>query len=370
MTTGPSKIDSAPKVPSLNLTQDPTASTVETIARKQLSPPPSPTSAKLRSKEQAKDQQLQQKYNEACELIDSQPEQARALFFELIEGTPIAEDRLIFLASCKIGYAYTWPEDSQERNDAALIAKATLDQVYGNRSAWDSLGEEAKIIHQYKYLRSCLKNFENLVRNEVISLEDNVKLQIEECTRHIPLITDFYDKLIEGDRLEEDEAKREVYHQALKMIEGFEEPGYLLARAFGVTNLALTYRFDDNNLFSIGAITQTVLAYQQREALFTSDQAKLTTLNQFSKLFHHLIQLFSDGSEQLVAINKMLEECIQELARCKSSIPKDGPKVSPRVSKEPVDPWKTVKLVIAFGFAAVVIAGAFVLGRRYITRLN
>ena len=117
------------------------------------------------------------------------------------------------------------------------------------KEAFGTLGEEAKIIHQYKYLRSCLKNFENLVRNEVISLEDNVKLQIEECTRHIPLITDFYDKLIEGDRLEEDEAKREVYHQALKMIEGFEEPGYLLARAFGVTNLALTYRFDDNKLF-------------------------------------------------------------------------------------------------------------------------
>jgi hypothetical protein len=362
MTTGSPPINSQTQVPSLNLTLDPTVSTVNTIANERLSPPLSPTSAQLRNNEQAKDQLLQ-KVIDACRLIDSNPEQARTLFVELIKDMPKTAT-LLFLADCKLGLAYTYPADSEDRTQAAILAKTDLDRVYENRSAWDSLNAEEKV-NRYKYLRVCLKDFEILVQDDMSSLENSVELQIEECSRHIPLLSDFYDKLNEDAHLQENEAKREVFNQALEMIEGHEEPDYLLARAFGTTSLALTCKPGDENPFSLTALAQAIIAYQKKEALFTSDQAKLTTLNLFDKLFHNLIQLFSD-SETLVAINRMFEECREELALLEGSVPKD--KNSPRkVSKEPVDSWKTARLIIAFGFAAIVIASAFVLGRRYVS---
>lgn len=373
-TKSPRGISTQEPVPSFTLTQNPNVSTVDAIVRERLSPPLSPTSAQLKSKEQVNDQQLQQKHKEACQLIDNDPEQARVLFKELITDVPKTEAYWLFLADCKLRFAYACPEDSQERKDTTLIAKENLDKAYKNRGAWDSLGEEEKI-NRYLYLRGCLRDFKILVQNDVSSLDNSVELQIEECNLHIPLLNDFYDKLNEATLLQGNEAKREVYHQALEMIEGHEEPKYLLARAFGTTSLALTYRSDDENPYSRAALDLAAKAYQKKDALFTDDQTKLRTLNLFNKLFHHLIQLFSD-SDTLVAINKMLEECNQELARCQDSVPKNGdgpepsPSVSPRVSKESVDHWKTARLMIAFTFAVVVIAGAFVLGRRYITRLN
>jgi len=55
----------------------------------------------------------------------------------------------------------------------------------------------------------------------------------------------------------------------------------------------------------------------------------------------------------------------------KAPFPTDSPrKVIPKVTKKPVDSWKTARLFIAFGFAAAFFTGAFVLGRRYITQLN
>lgn len=363
MATKTSATDSKPtQVPFLNLTQDPTASNVNTIANERISPPLSPTSASLKSKEPVNDQLLLQKYIQACELTD--PVQAKVLFLELVRDMPKTEAHLLFLTDCKLKLAYTYPEET-ERTQAALDAKADLDRVYENRSAWNSLNKEEKI-NRYKHLRICLKTFENLVQNDMSSLENSVELQIKECNLHIPLITDFYDKLIEGDRLQEDQA-REVYIQALKMIEGYEQPDYLLARASGTTCLALTYKPDDDNPYSQPALDQTVLAYQHKDALCTSDQATFAILKTFQKLFHNLIQLFSD-SDVLVAINKMEEECSQKLAHCQDSVPKD--ENGTKVTKEPVDHWKTARLVFAFGFAAFFIAGAFVLGRRYITRLN
>jgi len=183
--------------------------------------------------------------------------------------------------------------------------------------------------------------------------------RLASAEKNHPLLSNFYDKIKQGDLLEGDLA-RDLFNEALKMIEGRSEPKYLLPRALGTMHLASTFaQGSQRNDYSLKALDQTFKAYDQKEALFfVNDQAKLKALHHFSRLFTNLIPLFPSDSPILPEIQKKLSECQLELAR------------RPKITKEPVDPWKVAKLFLAFGFAAAVIAGAFVLGRRYITQLS
>ncbi len=199
------------------------------------------------------------------------------------------------------------------------------------------------------------------------------RLRSDEQARDQFLI-DFYDKIKEGaqDHLTAEQAG-EIFTQALRMIEEHEGSSYLLARAFGTTNLATTSDHSDANPFSSQALELTLKAYLRKEEFFTNEKAKLTTLTLFSQLFDKLSCLFSTSSSSQATIQEKLIECQEELDRLQDLIPeiRETPPTSPRkVTQEPVDHWKTARLIFAFGFAAAIIAGAFVLGRRYITQLN
>lgn len=349
---------------------------VDSLAKDRISPPLSPTSKRLSSAEQTRNPLLE-KYQEAHRLIVDQPDQARDLFLELIDEVPKTQANFLFLAECKLGLARAQPKNSQASTEAASNAKETLVQVYKNRNEWNSLDEGEKI-NRYKQLRTCLRQAEELVPNDMTSLDNTVDLQIAECNRNIPLLTDFYDSIEEGIQSPTAELAGKIFTQALQTIAEHEEPNYLLARAYGTVHHALKCDVEEDVIcLSLEAHQQTFAAYGQKDALFVNDQAKLETLNLFCSLFTKLSQLFPTDSDMQPEIQAKLLECQDQIKLLKSSAlenkssPKNNPKkVTPKVTPEPVDSWKTARLIFAFGFAVVFFASAFVLGRRYITQLN
>jgi hypothetical protein len=245
--------------------------------------------------------------------------------------SPLSAHLVSAVVECK----RTYPEGSDERNQAALDAKKDA--------------------------------------NEVPSFNNQVESQTEDRTRHFPLINEFYDKMKEGVPLEADQT-REIYTQALQLIEGREELDFLLARAFGTVSLASTYDPGANRAaYSEIARDITFAVYERKEELFTNEKSKLSALNIFTQLFKKLIQLFPAGSFLRIAIKKKLAECEIELAILKGPAlenkepsPANSPRVAPKVTKQPFGYLKAARLVLAFTFAAAFITGAFVLGRRYI----
>src|SRR5579862_1313779 len=115
---------------------DANASTVDTIAKKRLSPPPSPTSTRLKSAKQVGNIRLEEEYQEASRLIESHPEEARILFAKLINDLPKTAYYSLFLADCKLGLALTYPKDSEERIQIAHDAKQDLDEVFERKKLY------------------------------------------------------------------------------------------------------------------------------------------------------------------------------------------------------------------------------------------
>jgi hypothetical protein len=353
--------------------QDAKASAVNATAINRLSPPPSPTKARLSSAEPARDP-LFENYQKARRLIESNKEEARALFLTLIKELPRIDCNLLFLADCKLGVALTYPQDDHQRTQAILNAKKDIDLAYARRNLYFDIKTEKNISLFYKILSTSLQELKLLVPIEMEDLHADIALKIEECSHHISLLTDFYDKISQGfqSHLTVDQV-REIYTQALQMITEHEEPDYLLARAVGIIHLALTFDPGDDNPFLLKAHSQTLAAYERKEELFTDDEAKLTALNLFRKLFNYLSHLFPDDSD----MQEKLSECEREIDLLTSPNPEilepsptNSPRVTPRMTKEPVDYLKAARLIFAFGFATVVIVGAFVFGRRCITQLN
>jgi hypothetical protein len=333
-------------------------SNVDNVAKERLSLPPSSTTAPLISAEQTGDPFLE-KYQEACRFFNHNKEDARPSFLELIEALQKTETDLLFLADCQLQLVLTYPEGHCDRNQSIIDAKQTLGRVYKTRNTWDSLNEEKKI-NRYKHLRRCLVQLACITPG--VMTPNNIASQIEECTRHIPLLTDFYDKMDEGVQ----NRSAEIFIQALEMIAEHKEPNYLLARAYGTLQHALICNVkEDRTRLALEAQAQTFAAYEAKDVLLVNDIAKLKTLNLFCKLFAKLSQLFPADFD----ISEKLSECQKEALLLDSALEDTevSPTNSPRVTKEPVNSWKTARLIIAFGFAAIVIAGAFVLGRRYVS---
>lgn len=375
MAFSPSPLSRSPResLPPIPI-QDAKASNVDKTAKKRFCLPPSTPSASLILAEQERESLLKN-YLEAQRLTERNPEEARDLALTLINKLRRTNSNFLVLAACKLDLALTYPQDDDRRTQAILDAKKDIDQAYEERNLYFYFKTEEKIILYYKNLRTSLQKLKLLVPIEMKNLHADIAFKLEKCSSQIPLLTDFYDKISQGVLLEAEPA-RELYLQALLMITDHEEPEYLLAQAFGITNLALTYDAGNDNPWFLKAHSRTLKAYERKQELFTTDQAKLTALNHFKKIFKSLSQLFLADSTFQIQIKEKLAECRKEIARTGQALedkvpsPTNSPRVTPKVTKEPVDSWKAARLFIAFGFATVVIVGAFVLGRRYITQLN
>ena len=151
---------------------------------------------------------------------------------------------------------------------------------------------------------------------------------------------------------------------------------FILAKAMGKLKIAFTYpEGKDRDLYALEAQAQTFTAYERKEELFTSAESKAVALSYFHILFNGLSQLIPASHAFHPEIMEKLAACRKELASLR---PADGTGTeesdseTPRpVTPGPVDDyWKPARIFIAFAFAAAVIVGAAVLGRRLITRLN
>jgi len=253
---------------------------VDTAAKLRIPKEP-PTPAPLSSAEPQKNP-LQEKFREARRFYnDNKLENARVLFDEIIRDLPSTVANLLLLADCRIFLTHIYLEGSDERFQSAIEAKKTVDLTYENRSSWDDLDIDQKTA-QYQLLRMLLEQLYFLIPDTLASFKADIPSKIKECNRHIPLINDFHHGILLG--IEFHNAKnidlaRKSFIKALEMIEGRYEPDYLLARAFGITNLALTYPSGDDRRYQWAreATGLTFEAYKQKEARFTNEKSKLTT---------------------------------------------------------------------------------------------
>ena len=354
----------------------PTPSAVNAAVKGRFSPATSPTTAHLSRAEPAKDP-LQEKYEEAFVLfLENKLEVARALFAEIIITLPSIEPNWIFLAKCKLYYGCTYLEGSDERKESAMEAKKDLDLIYSERSSWDDLPIDQKAA-RYKEMKFLLEKCQPLITGAEESIKADIASKIKECNLHIPLLSNFYDKLDQGTQpfaAKRHDDARQLFTEALAMINGLTEPDYLLARALGTMNLAWTYPpGEDFNLSSSTAVFSASVAYEQREKLFTNEKTKATALSLFCKLWNGLSQLVPTTHPDHSKIKKNLEDCQRQLASLQQTGKPDSRKTSPgsKVTPPPVnDSWKPVRIFVAFSIAAAIIVGAAVLGRRLFTRLN
>jgi hypothetical protein len=163
-----------------------------------------------------------------------------------------------------------------------------------------------------------LTSTESEKKTPVEKCQETGRLIIEEDTRPVQLLSNFYNKINEGIKslsVKQPEQARRIFTQALQTIENQEECQYRFARAFGTVNLASTFRRRDNNPFASNALIQTFAVYLQKEELYVDDRSKWKVLNLFRNSFSCLSKLFTVSSVFQPNIKKNLAECQIEIAR-------------------------------------------------------
>ena len=312
---------------------------------------------------------LIEKYKQACQLLKERHyEQARSLFLELINTFGQDESHLTDSAACRLGVAHSHLKGSAERKDFALQAKKLLDDAFVN-ALDDDVSDEATI-DSFNVIRNLYGEVSLLVPADETAVHDDVKDKIEECSRRIPALTTFYDKLQEAQDLFNrgvfDKA-REILLAVMPTILDSDDVEFLLARSAGNMLIASTLPSGETRLQkSLEAQTQAFEAYDRKEELLRISQPT-KVYDTFIHLFADLSILIPDNAE----IKNKLAEC-KKLHRSSVIRPfKEADGKGIKVTKDPVgDYWKPLRLFIAFGFATAVIVGAALLGRRLITKLN
>ncbi len=161
-----------------------------------------------------------------------------------------------------------------------------------------------------------LEQLHFLIPDTLESFKADIPSKIKECNRHIPLISDFYDKMSQGIqsfRAKNYDQASEFYTQALGIMEGHSKPDYLLARAYGIMHLAMTYPpGGDHHRLALEAQVLTFEVYDRKNELFKDEKSKLTALNLFCQVFEGLSQIIPDVADIQTQIKEKLEECLKE----------------------------------------------------------
>jgi hypothetical protein len=320
-----------------------------------------------------------EKYNQARTFLrGNQNEQARALFLELIASFGRKESHFINSADCHIGVAYSYPEGSPERSTHVLEAKGLLDTALVKMLGAHS--SDQATINTFQKMRILYGEFIHLIPSDQAAIHQDVAARIKECSEQIPPLSNFYEKLHQAHLVQDQpEVARRIINEVMPTILGNDHPEFTLARAMGYLRLAFTFTSgDDRDRFALEAQALTFAAYDRKAELYANNDLKITVLNTFNTLFDGLSRLITANLAIQTQIREKLLEVREELktliATAKTNGHSEaGGSTSPdrKVTPGPVDDsWKPLRLFIAFGIAAAVIAGAVFLGRRLITKLN
>ena len=133
----------------------PSTSAAAAIATNRFTPPDSPTSTRLRG--ETPKNPAAEKYVQARQLLSAgKADEARVLFLELITAFRDDESNLIHSADCHIGVAYSYPEESVDRERYAIQAKTLLDTALTKTLKEDESDETIRAFQKMRVLYGCL----------------------------------------------------------------------------------------------------------------------------------------------------------------------------------------------------------------------
>jgi hypothetical protein len=361
---------SSPTTTFLRQPADLSSSAVAAATAERFSPSPS-SLIQLSKSAETPESRIRQQYNEARQhLKDKRYVEARDLFSKLSVTFGRDESTLINCADCLLGIAYSYPEGSVDRSDSVVEAKDLLDAALEKTLKGDASDEATiRAFQKIRVLYLECTNAQDPFHEDVIA-------KIEVCSRKIPEISNFYEKLEQAEDLiregQLDQAR--AFLERLPLVPG-DKAQVILARAQFYILYASTFPTDDpsRNSHVLKAQDLTFEAYDRKKELFASDKSKAAALSLFIKLYNGLRELIPIDDVDYLQVIAKLADCERELASLRPAEEPDSGKTPPdrKVTPDPVnDYWKPARLFIAFSFAAAVIVGTAVLGRRLITRLN
>jgi hypothetical protein len=235
-------------------------------------------------------------------------------------------------------------------------------------------GDAIDMITNFQKMRNLYEELTPLVPLDQTVFHGDVKAKLEECSRRIPVLSNFYKKLIYALKLlsqGQPDRARDLLGTVMPTIEGNDKAEFILARAHARL-FSSKLPGDSSKKHLEEAQDLAFAAYERREELYTNEDAKITALKLFKTVFEELRRLIPTDDAVHLLIKVKLEKCRKELDLQPTEEPDSG-KTPPdrKVTPDPVaDYWKPARLFIAFSFAAAVIVGTAVLGRRLITQLN
>ncbi|HEX4840048.1 MAG TPA: hypothetical protein VFU89_06365 [Rhabdochlamydiaceae bacterium] len=294
----------------------------------------------------------------AYEFIGSQQYgKARSLLLKFLKSFEPADENPIRSAQCHIAMAHTYPGKANDSEKHVLQAKNLLNIALA-KILQLSKEEKIKSCLGIRSIYRELANLEKLVTSDELTVCDDVNDKIEECSKHIPALWDFYDQLVPILDIPEEsnpEKVKRILDDALQILGQEGTSDFVLAKAVyhGLFAKAFPKGCLERTENSELALTFALKAHSQIN-LFIHKHGNLFVYERFRELFLMLQSLLPQNAKISELYNKL-----QTLA------PENRVRKNHRVSKGPVgDPLKVLRLFVILAFAFVVI-GSVVLNRRY-----
>jgi hypothetical protein len=279
-------------------------------------------------------------------------------------------------AVCLIGLARS---DDDQSTIWTLDAKKEVDIAYENRSEWDTLDKERKIL-DYVDLRYCLGQLQFLIPASEKDIHQQIIEQLVTCIKQIPPIKEFRVKLYEADQLfkKNPEQSRGLYCDALALLKGEEGEDYSIQQIECLMKFAFTYPKKHEQRKKLG-----LFAKEQVFNIFYSDHKLLYKPGKYTKkdilnfilssLKGLLILIPETETETQKEIKAKIQECQKELLDQSPPPLSAAPSSNARkVTPGPVGngSWKLARIFGAIASIALAVVSVVALYRRYIIKIR
>jgi len=356
--------------------KDPTAHVTDTVASKHINSPAPQTTTPVITAKPVKNFAIDN-LNQATELIEKgQFEEALSLLSILIESNKGDKSLLILSAECYIELAFSVPEDSDVQAECVKRAKDFLDAALEITKKEDL--SNLTITEDLLCLKLLYEEIQPLWENNQ-EYSKEIASTIEQLSTYIPARIDFhfdFYKEIEQAQAHLDETgnaeeAREIATEALQLLNEEEDSHlFFLANAEYYIFIAKTFNEDPERTKNSEIALEFARKAYEQEKTFLQDFPALKVYENFKNVFFELSQLLPRNEY----IMKTHEHCLKvyehyEYERLKTEPQKEVEKKTYQATKGPIgDSWKRFRLLVAFAFAFIVIAGIFDLSRRSITK--